>query len=207
MGHSAFKIKGKQKTVVTDPFSEAVGKFPRDVEADIVTVSHGHSDHNAVDRIKGTPFVIDGPGEYEVGGVSVVGVPVFHDAVSGQERGLNTVFVIEMEGLRIAHLGDLGHKLSEANLEEIGSVDVVLVPVGGNYTIDAKGAREVVAQVDPWIAVPMHYQMDDLQTKDIAKVEDFLKEMGKGDILPLPKLVLSIDKLPTELQVIVLEKK
>lgn len=207
LGHSAFKIKGKQKTVVTDPFSDTVGKFPRDVEADIVTVSHKHADHNAVDKIKGSPFVIDGPGEYEVGGVSVVGVPVFHDSNSGQDRGGNTMFVIEMEGLRIAHFGDLGHKLSESDLEEIGSVDIALVPVGGNYTIDAKTAKEVVAQVDPWIVVPMHYQMDDLQMKDIAKVDDFLKEMGKGEIVPTPKLVISLDRLPTELQVVVLEKK
>ncbi len=207
LGHSAFKIKGKQKTVVTDPYGDSVGKFPRDIEADIVTVSHSHDDHNAVDKLKTKSFIIDGPGEYEVGGVSVVGVPVFHDGVSGEERGSNTVFVIEIDGLRIVHLGDLGHKLSEENLEEIGAVDVVLVPVGGTYTIDAKAAKEVVSQVDPWIAIPMHYKTADFGLKEIAGLEEFMKEMGKADIVPIPKLVISADKLPTEMEVVVLEKK
>lgn len=207
MGHSAFKIKGKQKTVVTDPYADSVGKFPRDVEADIVTVSHSHEDHNAIEKLKTKSFIIDGPGEYEVGGVSVVGVQVFHDAVLGEERGINTIFVIEIDGLRIVHLGDLGHKLTEENLEEIGAVDVVLVPVGGKYTIDAKGAKEVISQVDPWVAIPMHYQMADFGLKEIAGVDEFLKEMGKAEVAAIPKLVISTDKLPTELEVVVLEKK
>jgi L-ascorbate metabolism protein UlaG (beta-lactamase superfamily) len=207
LGHSAFKIKDRQKTVVTDPYTEVVGKLPRDLEADIVTVSHKHPDHNAVDKVKGHQFVIDGPGEYEVGGISVIGVPTFHDDAGGEKRGANTAYVIEIEGLRIVHLGDLGHKLSQETLEEIGSVDVALVPVGGNYTIDAKTAKEVVAQVDPWIVIPMHYQMNELLMKDIAPVEDFLKEMGKPDVVPIPKLSLSLDKLPTEMQIVVLEKK
>ncbi len=130
LGHSAFRLKGKTASVVTDPYDETVGKFPKEVEADVVTVSHGHFDHNAVSKIRGNPFVVDSPGEIEVKGVSVVGVATHHDDKMGEERGGNTVFVIEMEGLRVVHLGDLGHKLTAEQLAEIGPVDMAMLPVG-----------------------------------------------------------------------------
>src|SRR3989344_1580615 len=130
LGHASFRLKGKQMTVVTDPYDERAGKFPKDVTANMVTVSHDHGDHNQVVKIGGQPFVIDGPGEYEVGGVSVVGIHTWHDEEKGGQRGGNTVYVIEMEGLRMAHLGDLGHKLAQDQLEEMGDIDILLVPVG-----------------------------------------------------------------------------
>lgn len=211
LGHSAFKIKGKNSAVVTDPYDAKVSKFPRDVEADIVTVSHQHGDHNAVAQVSGKPFVIDGPGEYEVGGVSVIGIQTWHDDKLGQERGSNTMFVIEIDGLRLAHLGDLGHKLTEIQLEEMGgAIDVVFVPVGGFYTIDAKTAAEVVKQLDPWVVVPMHYAsltIDPSLSGKLTGVEVFLKEMGKTEVVAIPKLVISADRLPTEMQVVVLERK
>lgn len=206
LGHSCFKIKGKQAVVVTDPYEEKVAKLPKDLEADVVTVSHDHGDHNAVDKLKRKGFVVDGPGEYEVSGVSVIGVAGWHDDKRGEERGNNTMYVIEMDGLRLLHLGDVGHKLSESQLEEIGAIDVVFVPVGGVYTIDAKTAVEVTRQVDPWIIVPMHYALGNNELK-LGGVETFLKEMGKSEVLAIPKLVISADKLPTELQVIVLESR
>lgn len=207
LGHSSFKLKGKQKTVVTDPYGEKVGKYPKDIEADIVTVSHDHFDHNAIDKIKNKPFVINGPGEYEVGDVSVIGVSVFHDDKEGAERGRNTIFVIELDGLRIAHLGDLGHKLTDAQLEEMGAIDVVLVPVGGKYTIDSKIAKEVSGQIDPWVVIPMHYGGAEDGVEGLMGVEEFLKEMGKTGTLPIPKLLITADRLPVDLQVVVLEKK
>ena len=207
LGHSSFRIKGKNMTVVTDPYDEKTGKFPKDIEAQILTISHDHFDHNQKDRVKGEPFVINGPGEYEVGGVSVIGVPTFHDAQGGKERGINAVYVIEIDGMRIAHMGDLGHKLSQEQLEEIGSIDVVMVPVGGVFTIDPKDAVEVVRQVDPWIVIPMHYRIEGDTFGKLATLEDFLKEIGKPDVLPIPKLVISNDKLPEEMQVVVLERK
>lgn len=210
LGHSSFRLRGKALVVITDPFDEKCGKFPRDIEAGILTVSHDHGDHNQIARVGGKPFVIDGPGEYEVGGVSVIGVGTWHDDNQGAERGRNTVFVIEIDGLRIAHLGDLGHKLTQEQLEEMGPVDVVFVPVGGHYTIDAKTAAEVVKQVDPWIVVPMHYQQPGLDAGtfgQLAGVETFLQEMGKTDVVPAAKLAVSPDKLPQDLQVVVLERK
>lgn len=202
LGHSCFKLKGKTASVVTDPFLEKC-------EADIVTVSHPHADHNQINKVSGAPFVIDGGGEYEVKGVSVIGVASWHDNQAGAQRGPNTIYVIEIDGLRVCHLGDLGHKLSDAQLEEIGSVDIALVPVGGEYTLDAKQAGEVVLQLDPWIIIPMHYQQPGLDPTRFGKltgVDIFIKEMGK-EVTPIPKLVISRDKLPQELQVVVLDRK
>jgi L-ascorbate metabolism protein UlaG (beta-lactamase superfamily) len=192
---------------VTDPFDEKVGKYPRGVSANIVTISHEHPDHNAAGLVEGNPFMVTGPGEYEVGGVSVIGVATWHDEQNGQERGMNTVYVIEMDGLRVAHLGDLGHGFSQQQLEELGSIDVALVPVGGYYTIDAKKAAEVVKQLDPWVVIPMHYKQEGVNVANLVGVEEFLKEMGKPETVPVPKFVISTDKLPEELQVVVLEKK
>jgi L-ascorbate metabolism protein UlaG (beta-lactamase superfamily) len=196
--------------VVTDPYDTQCGKFPKGVEANIVTVTHEHSDHNQTQLVGGNPFVINGPGEYEIGGVSVIGVPTWHDEEQGGKRGLNTVFVIEIDELRIAHVGDLGHKLSQEQLEEMGPVDVLMIPVGGEYTIDAKVASEVVKQVDPWVVIPMHYQQPGLDKDNFGKltgVEVFLKEMGKSEVVAVPKLTISADRLPSELQVVVLERK
>ena len=147
----------------------------------LLTISHNHSDHNQAGLVK-AGFVIDGPGEYEVGGVSVVGIPTWHDDQEGKERGINTIFVIEIDGLRIAHAGDLGHKLTQEQLDEVGPIDVVLVPVGGVYTIDPAAAGAVVRQVDPWVAIPMHYKQ---LNPELAGVESFLKEMGMISILML----------------------
>ncbi len=207
LGHSSFKIKGKTATVVTDPYDAKCGKFPKDTTADIVSISHHHSDHDQVKLVGGNPFVVDGAGEYEVKGVSVVGVQSWHDDKEGADRGPNIIYVIEIDGLRICHLGDLGHKLTDGQLDEIGSIDIALVPVGGIYTIDAKSAVEVTKQLDPWVIIPMHYQTPQLKlANQLAGVEMFLKELGK-EVVPVPKLTLTHDKLPEETQIIVLESK
>ncbi len=209
LGHSSFKIKGKTATVVTDPYDVKCGKFPKDATADIVTVSHHHFDHDQVKLVGGNPFVIEGPGEYEVKGVSVIGVASWHDDSGGSQRGPNTIYVLEMDGLRVCHLGDLGHQLDEKQLGEMGSLDVVMIPVGGVYTIDAKTAAEVAKQVDPWLIIPMHYQQPGLEAATfgkLASVDVFLQEMGKS-VEAVPKLTISRDKLPQETQVVVLERK
>lgn len=209
LGHSSFKIKGKTASVVTDPYNEKCGKFPKDTTADIVTISHHHPDHDQVKFVSGDPFVIDGAGEFEVKGVSVIGVASWHDDKQGELRGNNFVYVIEVDGLRICHLGDLGHKLDEKQLEDIGSIDIALIPVGGEYTLDAKTAVEVTKQLDPWIIIPMHYQQPGLDAATFGKlagVEVFLKEQGK-EVAPIPKLVITHEKLPEETQTVVLERK
>lgn len=210
LGHASFKIRGKTATVVTDPYDERCGRFPGDLAADIVTVSHDHSDHNRLSRVKGRPFVISGPGEYEVRSVTVVGVASWHDDQQGRLRGPNTIYVLEIDEVKVCHLGDLGHLLDPGQLDQIGRTEVVLVPVGGVYTIDAKTAAMVVKQLAPAVVVPMHYQQKGLDHKtfgQLAGVDDFLAQMGAtGSLLPQPKLVLVKDKLPEELQVVVLDR-
>ena len=207
LGHASFKLKGKNATVVTDPYNAQIGvKMPK-VEADIVTVSHGHFDHNEVGAVSGEPFVVQGPGEYEVKGVEIVGVSSFHDTKEGAERGKNTIYNLKMDKLNICHLGDLGQEtLTEAQVEEIGNVDILLIPVGGFFTIDASMAVKIAAQLEPKIIIPMHYKTSDSKIDQLAGVDKFLKEMGKENIEPLPKLTITPDKLPEEAQVVLLEK-
>lgn len=182
LGHSSFRLKGKDASLVTDPFdSKMVGlKYPK-VKADIVTVSHDHNDHNKVDNVKETKRVVAGPGEYEISGVSIIGIPTYHDDKKGKERGKNTVYLIEMDEVRLAHLGDLGHELSEKVIEQLGDLDVLMVPVGGKFTINYQQAAEVVRNIEPSFILPMHYLlsgMDKDQFGDLKDADPFLKEMG-----------------------------
>jgi L-ascorbate metabolism protein UlaG (beta-lactamase superfamily) len=207
LGHSSFKLRGKQVTVVTDPFGDIGIKFPKHTSSDVVTISHDHDDHNQVSAIEGNPFIIKGPGEYEVKGVGIVGVSVFHDDEKGAKRGKNTIYRIELDGLSIVHLGDLGHALASQQVDELDGVNILLVPVGGVYTIDASQAAEVVAAVEPSIVIPMHYHTTSIDQKifgSLAPVSAFLKEMGKVGTTPVPKLSITKDKLPEELQVVIL---
>lgn len=210
LGHSSFRIKGKNAAVITDPFeSGKVGfKFPK-VEADIVTVSHDHWDHNQSSLVQGSPKVVSGPGEYEIKGISIFGVPTYHDAKQGAERGKNTVYVITIDNVRVCHLGDLGHTLSEAQVGEIGEVDILLVPVGGTYTISAKEAAEVVSSLEPKVVIPMHYKTGELNQETFGKlsgVDEFIKELGIEPVKDA-KFSLTYDKLPEEMQVVILERK
>lgn len=210
LGHASFKLRGKQATVVTDPYaSDVVGlKFPKNVEANILTVSHDHPDHNDVRAVAGAPYIVRGPGEYEINGVSVIGIATYHDAQNGELRGKNTAYRIEIDGVRIAHLGDVGHTLSSAQLDILDGIDILFVPVGGEMTADAKIAAAIVADMEPKIVIPMHYATDklssDLSAK-LAPVSVFLKEIGKEGIVPVPKLSVSKDKLPPEMQVVIFE--
>ena len=211
LGHSAFKIKGKTATVITDPFeSSMVGlKFPKS-DADIVTVSHNHDDHSQTSLVTGVKRVIEGPGEYEIGGVSFIGIPSFHDNKKGDERGKNTIFVIEIDGLRLCHLGDLGHALNESQLSEIGDIDILFVPVGGKFTIGPKEAVEVVNSIEPKVIIPMHYLADGMNLEAfgaLAPVDEFLTEMGLK-VERLPRFSTRAGELSSEdVYIVVLETK
>lgn len=206
-GQAMFKLKGKSATVFIDPYKEEFTglKLPKDLSANVALSTHDHDDHNNVDAITDTVLKISGPGEYEVNGVSITGVSTYHDKEKGAQRGRNTVYNISIDGLNIVHLGDLGHTLSEAEIEEIGATDILLVPVGSVYTIDAKTASDVVSQLEPKIVIPMHYGLPGLKF-ELEPLENFLKEMGFDTVEPLPKLSITKDKLPTEMQVVVLNK-
>jgi len=183
LGHSCFKIKTKEVTLVTDPFDKSVGINPKKTRADIVTISHQHHDHNNLGMIEDNPLVFDSPGEYESRGIFIYGFASFHDKHEGQERGPNTIFLIESEGLRICHLGDLGHLLSGKLIDELNGVDVLMVPVGGVYTINAKEAEEIVSKIEPSIVIPMHYWTPKCSFK-LAKVDEFIRNMGVEDKIP-----------------------
>ncbi len=212
LGHSSFKIKTKTATIVTDPYdSKAVGLKFSGPEGDIVTISHSHQDHNAADKVSGVKKVFEGPGEYEVMGVSIIGYPSYHDDKKGEERGKNTIFVFEFEGLRIAHLGDLGHSLNDDLVNEMGSIDVLMIPVGGKFTLNAKEAVEVVGKIDPYFIIPMHYAVPGLNAQTfegLEPVETFLKEIGMT-VENLPKFSLKREDIldNQSSKVIVLEKK
>lgn len=159
LGHASFHmVSGDGTRVMTDPYDDTVGYRVTRPEADIVTVSHNHFDHNAVNLVGGEPAVIKGSGERFVKGIRVLGMATFHDEQKGARRGPNIVFVIEMSGLRICHLGDLGHTLSSQQIDQLGKVDILMIPVGGTYTIDATKATAIVDIMNPPVVIPMHYK-------------------------------------------------
>lgn len=213
LGHSCFRIKGKDCVVVMDPYTKEVGFSLPQTTADIVTVSHDHSDHNAATLVKGTsrrpdPFVISAPGEYEIAGTSVFGVSSFHDNAAGKDRGKNTMYVVQADGITVAHLGDLGHMISDKQLEELDGVDVLLCPVGGTYTIDPKTAVEVIAAIQPSYVIPMHFRTEahnQSTYSTISPLTDFLSAMGTLEPKKTDKLVVSLLSMPSETEVVILE--
>ncbi len=209
LGQSCFKIQDKEVTLISDPYEAEVGfKLPR-LSADIVTTSHDHYDHNNVSAVSGTtgaPFVISGPGEYEVKGIFVHGISSWHDKSEGKEKGSNTIYRIEVEGISIVHLGDLGHTLNEEIVGKLEGVDILLIPVGGKWTIGAHEAVEVISALEPRIVIPMHYKIPGLKV-DVETVDKFLKEMGASKAEKLPKLKITKKDLPQEeTKVILLER-
>ncbi len=204
MGHSCFKIKGRQATIVTDPYSPDLGYSLGKLNASIVTISHQHPGHSFTAGVGGNPRAITGPGEYEISNVLVIGVATFHDEDRGKIRGANTAYLIEIDEISICHLGDLGHVLTDEQVEELGNVDVLLVPVGGVSTIDSPVAAEIVRQLEPKAVIPMHYKTPVLSRK-LEPVEAFLKEMGANNITPQAKLSLTKSNLPISTQVFLLE--
>ncbi len=210
-GQSSFKIEGEKVTLVTDPFDEACGlKVPR-LAADIVTISHDHHDHNNVGAVKGMgedkPFVITEPGEYEVKNAFIYGLPTYHDNENGKSRGANIVYRIEIDGISLAHLGDLGHVLEDGDIEKLEGIDVLMIPVGGADTIDAKVASQIISQVEPRVVIPMHYKIKGLKTKtELDSLDKFCKEIGVCPAEELSKFKLTKKDLPQDnMKVVVLQ--
>ncbi len=203
LGHSCFKLQDKigpdGVTVVTDPFDKEVGLKLPNFEADIVTVSHDHHDHNNIGALRGNPFIIDCAGEYDKKNILVEGIDSYHDDVQGTKLGRNLIFRLEVDDISIVHLGDLGQALDSAQLEKLAGIDILLIPVGGKYTLDAKKAVEVIAQIEPRIVIPMHYRTPDSQKEqlELDDVEKFIKELG---LTPSYEEKLKINKkdLPQE---------
>jgi len=205
LGHGCFRLRGRGAAVVTDPYPPSIGLKLQRLDGDLVTVSHEHENHNYT-QVMRDAYEIRGPGEYEVAGVSVIGVPTFHDAEKGAKHGRNTVYLIEIDDVRVCHLGDLGHRLDDAEAEAIASPDVLLVPVGGNTAINAVQAAEVVRQLEPRFVVPMHYAIPGLKLQ-LDTLDRFLKEMAVTSAEPQPKLSVQASSGEYDTKVVVLEPK
>ncbi len=203
LGLSCFRIRGSQAVIITDPFPPGLGYTLGKQTADIVTVSHQHPSHSYDQGIGSEHRLVKGPGEYEISGVLILGVSTYHDSVKGQSRGKNTIYLMEIDGVNVLHLGDLGHALNDEQAEEIGNVDILLLPVGGVNTINAAMAAEVIRKLEPKVVVPMHYKTEK-GSPDLEPVENFLKEMGKTLVEPRPKLTISRNSLPLTTEVVVL---
>lgn len=204
-GQACFRIQSGKTSVVIDPFDKSVGLIPPRVEGHIVLVTHDHKDHNNIKAIGGDPFVIDSPGEYEKSGVKIIGIHSFHDDKKGSERGMNVIYVVTLEGIRVGHLGDLGqYELSDEQKETLGEVDILMVPVGGVYTIDGERAASIVNSIAPKIVIPMHYKIPGLSIA-LENADQFLEEFGhKGK--PVEKLTIKKNDLPQErMEVIVMK--
>ena len=211
LGHSCFQLRGKNITLITDPFSPQTG-LPQGeplqlgkVNASIVTLSHNHPGHNYVQGVGGNPRVVRGPGEYEISDVLITGVASYHDNKRGQELGRNTIYVIHMDDLVICHLGDLGHILQEEQLEEVADADILLIPIGGPNTINAAQAAEVISQVEPRIIIPMHYRASTGESPN--PLDKFCREMGFEMANTQPKLTVTRSSLPAETQVVILTRR
>ncbi|MCX6721865.1 MAG: MBL fold metallo-hydrolase [Candidatus Staskawiczbacteria bacterium] len=213
-GQSCFQIsvsnsRDHSADIVIDPFDESFTglKLPN-LSADVLLVTHDHKDHNNIKDVKGSPFVIQGPGEYEVKGVFVQGITSFHDDEGGKKKGKNTIYVFEAEEMRFCHLGDLGQKqLTDEQLEKIDRVDVLMIPVGGGEGhISSAEASKIISQIEPKIVIPMHYALPKLKF-DFDEVSKFLKAMGKNSVTPQDKFIVKTSTLPKEgaMEIVVLQ--
>ena len=207
-GHACFRLRGRDATVVTDPFDRRLGLPVPRVQANIVTVSSDRPDHSNAAAVGGSPKVIDGPGEYDIAGVIITGIATQkrEPGRARSPRQRNTAYVIEIDGLTVCHLGDLAEVPDATVVEQIGNVDVLLIPVGGHETIDATQAAEVISLLEPRLVIPMHFRTPELAI-ELDPIEPFIKEMGLKELLPQPRLSLTSGSLPEETEVVLLDHR
>jgi L-ascorbate metabolism protein UlaG (beta-lactamase superfamily) len=203
-GHSCFRIKGKEAVVLIDPCPDTTGYSLGKIQADIVAISHAHPGHSYLDTLQEGYRAIKGPGEYEIKDTYITGVAAFHDEVQGKKSGKNTIYVIEIEGVTLCHLGDLGHTLTPEVTGELGNINVLFVPVGGHSTIWAQAAADLVRNLNPGYVIPMHYKTE-AEKADLEFPEKFLKELGIKDLASQPKLVVTRTNIPASTQVVMLD--
>ncbi|MHC1720208.1 MAG: MBL fold metallo-hydrolase [Clostridiaceae bacterium] len=188
LGHSSFLIEdSKGRKILTDPFDETVGYEIYRGIPDLVTISHHHFDHDYVREIPGNVPKLDKPGAFNIGGIKVTGISSYHDEQKGAKRGKNTIFIIETDNYRICHLGDLGYVLSQSEIDALGKIDVLMIPIGGTFTIDGTEAAALAKSIGSHIVIPMHYKTPAIGF-NITGPENFLKLMGDAEIIYSPKL-------------------
>ena len=206
LGLASFLISSDDRTrIITDPYETGADLTYREItqSADVVTVSHDHFDHNNVSAVRGNPQIFRKIGKSDIKGIGFRGIASFHDSFSGKDRGKNMISCFEVDGVKLCHLGDLGHQLNDEQISEIGPVDVLLMPVGGVYTIDAKIATELCDRLKPKIVIPMHF-MDGKCRFPIAGVDDFLEGKQNFNHLDTSEIDVRSDDLPPSTQILVL---
>lgn len=206
LGHACFRIKGRDATIITDPYDKSLGLGTLNQKAEIVSISHEHPHHNATSGVKGDPFVVNGPGEYEARGVFITGVWSFADSKEGKERGRNNIFLFHLDDVTVCHLGSLGHTLNSHQLEALGDVDVLMVPVGGQNALSSGKVTEVISQIEPRIVIPMHYAPGKDAT-DHEALDRFMKEIGSKEWTPQEKLTIKSTDADGPMQIVVLEAR
>ena len=186
LGHSCFEFtESTGTTIVTDPYGDVGFSMPK-TRAEAVTVSHPHFDHNNVKAVDGNPVIFDREGQYEIGGVDLTAIKSYHDDENGAKRGENLIFKFRMDGVEVCHLGDLGEECSSSLIEALLPIHVLLIPVGGNYTLDARQAKEYVDRIMPSYVIPMHYKTKGLEI-DVEKPDDFIDLFDEDDVEKLGK--------------------
>lgn len=205
LGHSCFLMTlSNNVTVVTDPFSDDIGyKLPK-IKADIVTVSHNHSDHNNLKGVRGQFKLFNETGDFIEKNIKMKGIASYHDKVKGLLRGKNIIFKFEIEGLGICHLGDLGHTLNHEQIKQIGKVDILFVPVGGKYTIDAKRANKIIKLLKPRVTIPMHYQTRELKFS-LDSINKFTDNLENVSTLDKNEFEINMDNLKSYSKIIIPE--
>jgi len=204
-GLSCFRLVERNKaTIVTDPYDHReVGYDLLKLKSDVVTVSHDAPGHAFVDAVKGSPHIINGPGEYEIGGVFITGINT-NGSKKATGESENTLYLLDFGEVTVAHLGDLKRVPSQAQIEALGQVDIALVPVGGGIGLNAAKAAEIINLLEPGIVIPMHYQTPGV-TLDLLPLSRFLKEMGLGEVRAKESLVIKHNEIPEETRVEILE--
>jgi L-ascorbate metabolism protein UlaG (beta-lactamase superfamily) len=203
-GHACFRLRGRETTVVTDPYDRSTGYPALKLSADVVTISHQHPHHSHVDVVQpagGRVRTVEGPGEYELAGSLIEGVATYRDKQRGKVVGKNTAFMIHLDDISICHLGALAHTLSSSQIEALKDADVLLVPVGGGPALDATSAAEVVSQLEPRIVIPMYYGTPGVQ---LETVDRFCKELAVTDLTIHPRLQVTRSSLPEETRVVLM---
>jgi L-ascorbate metabolism protein UlaG (beta-lactamase superfamily) len=209
LGHACFLLTSDSGLrIITDPYTP--GAFgleyaPPAETADIVTVSHDHADHNNVAAVKGNPQIVQGVGSHEAKGIRFKGIATAHDETSGKERGTNTIYCFTLDGINVCHLGDLGHDLPDQTVADIGDVDVLLIPVGGNFTIDAPIANGICKKLAPKVIIPMHFKNARCPSFPVAGVEDFAQVRQQVKTIPDSEIELKKEQLPSGTETIVLK--
>jgi len=209
-GLNAVRLRGREATVMIDPYEPKLGLSPVRLNVQIVIFTHDDPTHFSLQGLAGEPHVVTGAGEFEIKAVAMTGTQTYHDAKKGAERGKNFVYTVEIDDLRICHLGHLGHALSEDQLDAIGSkIDVLFVPIGGGSHINASQATEIVNQIEPKLVIPISYKLPGLTllAQNLEGVEQFAKEMGATDLTPQPKLQITVSPSVEETKLLILEPR